>query len=259
MMYIDKKSKKISDEYLKNGYVVKDISDLNALDYISNKIHNSTNTNLKKNKIDFFNTFHKHISLKKLNETRLNIINEINKDKKIRECYFLISKEFLDILIGNEIAMQIRLNLSIQLPGDSSSLLPIHADTWSGDSPFEVVSWIPLVDCFKTKSMFILPPKYLKIIEKKFTQKKNLSSNDLYKAIESKLEWINIKYGQVLIFNQCLPHGNIVNNEKETRWSLNCRFKGLFTPYKDKKLGEFFEPITAKPVTISGMKYKYPF
>ena len=34
--------------------------------------------------------------------------------------------------------------------------------------------------------------------------------------------------------------GNIVNKENETRWSLNCRFKGIFTPYNDKKIGEFF-------------------
>ena len=37
-------------------------------------------------------------------------------------------------------------------------LLPTHADTWSGDSPFEVVVWVPLVNCYKTKSMYILPP-----------------------------------------------------------------------------------------------------
>ena len=55
--------------------------------------------------------------------------------------------------------MQSRVNLSIQLPEDDSSLLPVHADTWSGDSPFEVVVWLPLVDCFGTKSMYLLPPK----------------------------------------------------------------------------------------------------
>ena len=55
--------------------------------------------------------------------------------------------------------MQKRINLSIQLPNDSSSLLPLHSDIWSGDSPFEAVVWIPLVDCFKTKSMYILKSK----------------------------------------------------------------------------------------------------
>ena len=43
------------------------------------------------------------------------------------------------------------------MPNDDSSLLPVHSDTWAGDSPFEIVMWIPLVNCNKTQSMFILP------------------------------------------------------------------------------------------------------
>jgi len=37
--------------------------------------------------------------------------------------------------------------------------LSVHADTWSGDSPYEVVVWLPLVDYYNTKSMYFLPPK----------------------------------------------------------------------------------------------------
>ena len=72
------------------------------------------------------------------------------------------------------------------------------------------------------------------------------------------VNWINIKYGQVLIFNQNLPHGNIVNEEKETRWSFNCRFKSLFSPYGDKKLGEFFEIQNLKPASQLALNYQLP-
>ena len=61
-----------------------------------------------------------------------------------------------------------------------------------------------------------------------------------------------------MIFNQCLPHGNIENKEGETRWSMNCRFKSLFSPYADKKLGDFFDPVGIKPVTQIGLNYKFP-
>ena len=61
--------------------------------------------------------------------------------------------------------MQNSINLSIQFPGDDSSLLPVHSDVWSGDSPYEIVVWLPLVDCYKTKSMFLLPPKKYKEFE----------------------------------------------------------------------------------------------
>jgi len=61
-----------------------------------------------------------------------------------------------------------------------------------------------------------------------------------------------------LLFNQSLPHGNRVNLENETRWSMNCRFKSIFSPYGDKKLGEFFQPITLKKVSELAMNYKLP-
>jgi hypothetical protein len=39
---------------------------------------------------------------------------------------------------------------------------------------------------------------------------------------------------------------------------MNCRFKGVFTPYGDKKIGEFFEPITLRAASRNGMSYQYP-
>ena len=144
------------------------------------------------------------------------------------------------------------------MPKDDESLLDIHADTWSGDSAYETVVWIPLVDCKDTKSMFILPAyKYKKFIN--ILKKRNINdSKKLFEVLKKDLSWINIKYGQVLLFNQTLPHGNIINNTKETRFSLNCRFKSIFSPYGDKKIGEFFEPITLRPASKIGMNYKLP-
>ena len=99
------------------------------------------------------NDFHKNIKQNKLNDLRLKIIDLINKDKKFRLTIF--SREnILYKLVGNELSMQTRINLSIQTLKDSSSLLPLHSDIWSGDSMFEVVIWIPLVDVYKTKSMY---------------------------------------------------------------------------------------------------------
>ena len=44
------------------------------------------------------------------------------------ENYIMMSPEYLDILLGNELSMQLRVNLSVQLPKDNSSLLPLHSD-----------------------------------------------------------------------------------------------------------------------------------
>jgi sporadic carbohydrate cluster 2OG-Fe(II) oxygenase len=163
----------------------------------------------------------------------------MNSYSELRNLYYLMCKNILNAVVGNELAMQSRINLSIQLPEDDSSLLQVHSDTWSGDSPYEVVVWLPLVDCYDTKSMYILPQKYLNEINHFFDWQWGKDSEDLFKSIEGKVKYLEVKYGNVLIFNQSLPHGNRVNRESETGWTLNCRFKSLFSPYGDKKIGEF--------------------
>ena len=155
--------------------------------------------------------------------------------------------------------MQKNINLSIQFPNDNSSLLPIHSDVWSGDSPYEINLWVPLVNCYKTKSMYILEQKNYADFKKKMQKKKYSSSEDIFNLVKNKVRWLNVDYGQFLIFNQGLPHGNIVNIEKETRWSMNCRFKSFFSPYGDKKVGEFFLPITTRAISEIGINFEYPF
>ena len=106
--------------------------------------------------------------------------------------------------------------------------------------------------------MYLLPPEKNKDLERTFALQFGNSSKDLFQKISDQVMWLEIKYGEVLLFNQALPHGNIINKENETRWSMNCRFKSVFTPYGDKKLGEFFEPITLRAASKTGLVYQYP-
>jgi sporadic carbohydrate cluster 2OG-Fe(II) oxygenase len=152
--------------------------------------------------------------------------------------------------------MQRRVNLSIQLPGDESSLLPVHTDTWAGDSPFEVVMWLPLVDCFATKSMFLMPPGKDAEIQARLSSFR--SAGELDAAVKPYARYLEVPYGSVLVFSQNLMHGNRVNEESVTRWTMNCRFKTVLSPYADKMLGEFFEPINLRPATRMGMRYSLP-
>jgi sporadic carbohydrate cluster 2OG-Fe(II) oxygenase len=248
-------------KFIDKGYLIKDVEDLKSLkffrDIIKNKIKKFyTSKNVK------LDTFHKNLKIEELNDERLSIIKEINTYKNKKDDsklnYFNIGKNIIKEIVGSEIAMQNEISLSIQFPNDSSSLLPVHSDTWSGNSPYEIVMWIPLVDCYATKTMFILENKKMKIFEKIYKENFHKSSDHLYGKLKKHLTFLKINYGQLLIFNQNLPHGNTVNLTKETRWSMNCRFKGLFTPYINKKLGEVFRPISISPASIVGLSYNYP-
>ena len=261
-MYTTKNEKEFSDEYLNQGYIIRPAADLEALEWMAKQfiylISSELEIEAESDSQDVLNHIHKKVSISELNAFRLKIIQGINGMEGFREMYFRVARPYLEALVGNELAMQLRVNLSIQFPGDSSSLLPVHADTWSGDSPFEAVVWVPLVDCYKTKAMYILPPIPANELNQQFVERAGNNSDDLYNSIKEDIKWLEVSYGEVLIFNQALPHGNRVNDELETRWSMNCRFKGVFTPYGDKKVGEFFEPITLRPASIIGMAHQLP-
>ena len=206
----------------------------------------------------FLDGIHTRLEAAALNELRLAVIEGVNALPWARACYFGLARRALELLAGNELAMQRRLNLSIQLPGDDSSLLPVHADVWSGDSPFELVLWLPLVDCHATKSMYLLPPAADAAMAARLGDFDGRGAEHLYRAIEPDLMWLDVPYGRALLFTQNLMHGNRVNLEGETRWSMNCRFKSLMSPYADKRLGEFFEPITIRAATRLGMSHSLP-
>ena len=238
--YLEKQETELGKKLLENGYVISKQKNLTHLNYIRNLIveKSSRILNLDKPKDkdfeNFLNSIHKNLSVKDLNKFRLKMIKYISDDKDFKKNYFYCARDLIFSLVGNELAMQSSVGLSIQLPKDKSSLLPTHSDSWSGNSPFEVVVWIPLVNCYSTKSMYILKPSRAKKINNKFVVSK--SNLDFFKSIKNDVEFIKINFGEVLIFNQILPHGNVVNQVNETRWSMNCRFKSLYSPYDDKKI-----------------------
>ena len=261
-MFLNDSEQALSSEYLHQGYVVRPVADVEALHWMRTQflqlVSDVLGTPLTEKPEDVLNHIHKQVPVAQLNTFRLKIIRGFNAVEEFRSMYFRVARPYLETLVGNELAMQLRVNLSIQLPNDDSSLLPVHADTWSGDSPYEVVVWLPLVDCYRTKAMYLLPPKASDELNQQFARRAGNTSQGLYQSIQQEVKFLDVRYGEVLIFDQGLPHGNRVNEETETRWSMNCRFKGVFTPYGDKKIGEFFEPITLRAASRAGMAYRLP-
>ncbi|CAA7613578.1 conserved hypothetical protein [Candidatus Terasakiella magnetica] len=206
----------------------------------------------------FLDTIHQRVDGGGLNGLRLAVIEAVGRESWFRPAYYALARQALGHLVGNEMAMQRRLGLSVQLPGDASSLLPVHADVWDGDSAYEVVAWLPLVDCFATKSMYILPLDKDRAVQARLADFAQGSAEDLYRAVEGDARFLDVPFGSILLFTQTAMHGNRINLEPSTRWSMNCRFKSLLSPYADKRLGEFFEPITIRPATRMGMDYRLP-
>ena len=250
------------ERFLENGYIIFPLEKSEALKEIRKKVYLwsleilNLSTSVEMDK--FFDYTQNYININDLNDFRMKLIEKIVGDNEFRISIYSLSKLNLGWIVGNELAMQRNCNLSLQLPGDNSSVLPLHTDVWSGNSPYEVVFWFSLVDCYRTKSVFILPKKYSDEIFHNLKEYAHLSTEELFQKIKDRLIWIEIPYGHGVIFSHILLHGGHINQEKESRWSFNVRFKSLLSPYAVKEVGESFLPITIRPVTRYGYNFKKP-
>ena len=147
-----------------------------------NKIHN-----YNFDKIDF-------------NSFRLKIFNQINKKKNIHELIFAIYDDLIINLIGNDICVQKNINFSIQRPFDQQRA-PFHKDS-PPNSPYEIVVWLPLVDCVKDMSMYLFDIKKSKKIDL-FLSKPNGISHDIYAKKNGVC--CECKFGELLIFFRSYP------------------------------------------------------
>lgn len=255
----------LNEEFLRQGYVIRDVDRPDVLQALRHRVVEmaceSLGVDLPQDDGEFLNSIHARLTIQKVNAFRVALYNALNSQSWFRPSYFWLGKSALEAVVGNELAMQNRVNLSIQMPNDESSVLDIHSDTFDGESPFQVVEWVPLVDVYDTKSMFILPPA---ANQAAFLTLKRLLKDGgpprLFEEVRDRLVWLQVPYGKVLIFTPNLLHGNTVNRVPETRWSFNVRFKGLFTPYGGpaKSLGGYYLPITARAASRIGMAYRAP-
>jgi sporadic carbohydrate cluster 2OG-Fe(II) oxygenase len=262
--FLSDEDETFAQSFLANGYVIFDVADRQALDEMRHRVVEIVCRHLDcpipNDDGEFLETMHNRLPTEQLNALRLSVYREMNKEPWLRPTYFRLARQSVETLVGNELAMQNRVCLSIQMPNDTSSLLDIHADVFSGETPFQIVEWLPLVDVFATKSMFILPRQRSLDVVKDLSRYSDLGMAGLYEELKDELVWLDIPYGKVLLFSPNCLHGNTVNGENETRWSFNCRFAPLLGPYfsEEKALGSFYLPITTKPATRIGLEYSHP-
>ncbi|QNJ27820.1 sporadic carbohydrate cluster 2OG-Fe(II) oxygenase [Synechococcus sp. A15-24] len=185
--------------------------------------------------LDFYphdlSVLHQYVDKYELNALRLKCFeatNNINWDSLLRDACFSV----LSSALGPDLLIQKKLNLSIHMPGDDLSTLAAHTDCSSGDSPFELVLWLPLTNAFDTNSMFIC---------------NRVESSRFYEAVLNGLRhnvdlsnstYISINRGYFLVFPPTLIHGNSINSTDSTRISVNIRVKSVYSPYSKSLVGD---------------------
>ena len=238
-----------------NGYEIFDVQNKAKLENLRKKIVfdlrklfkiKEKNPNLVLNN---FHLYNKKISDKKLNSLRVDLIKKINRDNSLGDMIFDLFRNNIVNLFGQDILIQKNINLVIQKPNDKNPS-EIHRDA-PQNSSYEVVVWIPLVDCYSTKSMYILDYKSTNRALN-FLQKNKNQWKEFEKFSKKISKNPKVNYGQALFFHSGLLHGSNINKENETRISLNIRFKNLFSPTGLKNQLQYYRPLNISNITKFG-------
>lgn len=260
MGFLSAADEALGAEFLERGYVVVTAESSVALDDLRMKIVNESRAWLETMPgvapMTDLSRSHDVVDAARVNELRLHLFAALNADPRSRARYFALGRHALESIVGNELAMQTKINLSIQQPADAGSVLDIHSDVWTGDSPFQVVLWVPLTDTTGTNAMFFLAPRHSADALRRVRDGELASMAAVRDTYADRISTIEMKAGQVLIFNSNCLHGNQVNTTTMSRWSLNCRFVSLLAPATnpERRLGSYYVPITTRAATRMGLQ-----
>lgn len=202
----------------------------------------------------FFNQFHRYeIRGTALNDIRLALIRYCTAQLDVSSAVFNAFADTITGLIGPDIVSQKTVNLVVQQP-DDPDVVPTHRDS-PENSPFEIIIWLPLVDVYGTKSMYLLDREKthiaLDLIKEQETGYANFKR---YAAQEG--ENLYVPWGSACLFWPGLVHGCHLNSETETRWALNHRYKNLFSPLGTKGLTEYFNMFRLSPLARMALEYE---
>jgi sporadic carbohydrate cluster 2OG-Fe(II) oxygenase len=247
-----------SAKFIEQGFAMVPAENLDALGRLREQIAQKARELVKDQKEEsteeFLNNFHRHgLQGGELNQARMALVNYCSEQLDVGPTLFEVFSDTIMNLIGPDILVQKTTNLVIQQPGDPD-VVPTHRDS-PANSPFEIIIWLPLVDVFGTKSMYMLNRDKSRIALDMLSEPgSGYEAYNEYAAREA--ENLEIPYGQACFFWPGLVHGCHLNGEGETRWALNIRYKNLFSPVGDKGLTEYFDLLRISPLAQVAFEYQ---
>ena len=198
---------------------------LNCVDTFKNWFIQSITNSMKLNSSMDLSLLHEFVNVSQVNRCRIDAFNFINGKSWSQMLKTSSAFKNIQLLLGPDLAIQRKINLSIHMPNDKTAVLPIHSDSDSGDTPFQLNLWIPLTDCRGSNSMQIYP------LEETYKYYDSFASGHINKNLQYNQDYsINIDYGSYLLFPPCILHGNVENTSPYTRISLNVRIRSLLSP-----------------------------
>ncbi len=251
-----------------NGYLIINHENNSSYKQLKEIVEESIKISVKKicgEELKSLPKFHETVNNRNVNEVRVNAYNLINSFPNLHDLCFSLINNQINTLLGPDLAVQAKVNLSIVPPHDKSSIIPLHSDINTGESIHQIVSWIPLTKCYSSNSIFITDLKESLKLHRNLADfnKPNQPTISDYSEKNLKPKYLNLDTSQNLIFTPLIYHGSNPNLTNDTRVSLNYRLKNLYSPYlhhdcEGKSLSTFYKKYKISKLTEVTDSYKKP-
>ena len=169
------------------------------------------------------------MSKSEINKCMVNLLTFTNLSEMIiNSCAPLVEK-----LCGKELFIQRRAHTIVNAPGDGQAKQWTHYELMSGISPYTYVIWAPLHDLEDQGGVYYIEQEQsLKVMKKE--QEEGLVNGPTVLNMMQEQKPTSLKFGQAIIFNPFILHGNIAFQSKFARIACNVRFQSYKKPLLQK-------------------------
>tara|TARA_B100001123_G_C15243609_1_gene1000014 strand:+ start:420 stop:1154 length:735 start_codon:yes stop_codon:yes gene_type:complete len=212
------------------GYAVCPVEDMTVLNNIRNSFIDKMDVPTKSEKnIDILRKAIVKMSRSEINKSMINLLSFTDlSDMMINTCPGLVKT-----LCGKELFIQRRAHTIINVPGKKHSRQWTHYEMISGISPFTYVLWAPLHDIDDDGGAYFIDQKTSSKIMKKGEKMGLVNGPDVYDMMAIQKP-PRIKFGEVIVFNPFVLHGNVPFSSKFARIACNVRFQSYNKPLLQK-------------------------
>jgi|TARA_B100000287_G_scaffold435568_1_gene504553 sporadic carbohydrate cluster 2OG-Fe(II) oxygenase len=169
------------------------------------------------------------MSKAEINRSMINLLSFTNlSEMMINSC-----SNIIELLCGKELFIQRRAHTIINVPGEGQAKQWTHYELMSGISPFTYVIWAPLHDLDDQGGVYYIDlDKSSKIM--KDEEKKGIVNGTKVLNLMDHQKPTKLKFGQAIIFNPFVLHGNIAFESNYARIACNVRFQSFNKPLLQK-------------------------
>jgi sporadic carbohydrate cluster 2OG-Fe(II) oxygenase len=212
------------------GYAVFSIENMQIFEKLRDSFINRINiSNGAEKNIDSVRKAMAKMSKAEINKSMINLLTFTNlSEMMINSCLKLV-----ETLCGKELFIQRRAHIIFNVPGKEHVRIWNHYEMISGISPFSYVLWAPLHDLEDDGGAYLIDQKYsLEVMKKE--EADGLVNGPTVLNMMEKQKPAHLKFGQVVVFNPFVLHGNVQFNSKFARIACNVRFQSYHKPLLQK-------------------------